>query len=63
MQDLVSAINIPDVDVWQLLFEQPKEFSRHKNIYINHATSAAYSFENVKQQAIKFGSILLSRWS
>ncbi|THY56432.1 acetyl-CoA synthetase-like protein [Aureobasidium pullulans] len=46
MQDPVSAINIPDVDVWQLLFEQPKEFSRHKNIYINHATSAAYSFEN-----------------
>ncbi|THW11078.1 hypothetical protein D6C98_05276 [Aureobasidium pullulans] len=31
MQDPVSAINIPDVDVWQLLFEQPKEFSRHKS--------------------------------
>ncbi|KAI5194233.1 acetyl-CoA synthetase-like protein [Aureobasidium subglaciale] len=57
------TLEIPDVDIWQLRFEQPKTFSEEKKIYVDHATTAAYSFGDVRKQATKLGSILSSRWN
>jgi hypothetical protein len=34
MGNLSNAIDIPDVDLWDFLFEQPKEFSEDKSIAI-----------------------------
>ncbi|KAH0174259.1 hypothetical protein KCU67_g864, partial [Aureobasidium melanogenum] len=63
MGGLSNAIDIPGVDLWDFLFEQPKEFSEDKKIYIDYKTSAVYSYKDVKQQATKFGSLLSSKWS
>lgn len=39
MGDFSNAIDIPDVDLWDFLFEQPKEFSEDKSIAITMQSS------------------------
>ncbi|KAJ5260566.1 hypothetical protein N7478_012171 [Penicillium angulare] len=59
------AINIPQVDLWGLMFETDKEerFPHDKVIYRDAITRRSYTYAGVRDAAISFGSGLITSWS
>ncbi|KAL9099562.1 MAG: hypothetical protein Q9163_004955 [Psora crenata] len=56
-------IDIPNVDIWTLLFEnRNKVFPDDQLIYVDADTSRAYTFAQIKSTAIEFGKGLKSVW-
>ncbi|KAJ5112880.1 hypothetical protein N7456_001414 [Penicillium angulare] len=59
------AINIPQVDLWGLMFEIEKKekFPHDKVIYRDAITRRSYTYAGVKDAAMSFGYALISSWS
>ncbi|KAH8595527.1 hypothetical protein B0O99DRAFT_511830 [Bisporella sp. PMI_857] len=57
-----APVVIPDIDIWQLLFEIEVPFPKDKVIYIDPQTKNEYTFAEVKETAIGFGEALRTRW-
>ncbi|RFU34225.1 hypothetical protein B7463_g2188, partial [Scytalidium lignicola] len=58
------SINIPDIDLWQLLFTRDnKGFSDQKELFIDDATKRSYNYAQIKPATIAFGRELKSRYS
>ncbi|KAI4241871.1 MAG: hypothetical protein L6R40_004270 [Gallowayella cf. fulva] len=57
------SIDIPDVDVWGLLFERKdRPFPDDKVIYLDPDTHRSYTYAQVRNAAIDFGKGLKSVW-
>ncbi|KAJ5112566.1 hypothetical protein N7532_000611 [Penicillium argentinense] len=57
-------INIPDVDLWGLMFENEREekFPVDKTIYRDAITNRQYTYSGLRDAAIAFGQGLRSAW-
>ncbi|EXJ89381.1 hypothetical protein A1O3_02448 [Capronia epimyces CBS 606.96] len=55
-------IHIPNVDLWGLMFEQPREFADSQVIYRSVDFSRQYTWADVKEAATAFGSGLRNLW-
>ncbi|KAI1823603.1 hypothetical protein F4861DRAFT_311204 [Xylaria intraflava] len=63
VQSSYEEIDIPDVDLWTLLFERnDKQWPDDKEIYIDADTKRSYTWLQVKNTAIEFGRGLRSQW-
>ncbi|WEW60033.1 hypothetical protein PRK78_005516 [Emydomyces testavorans] len=57
-------IDIPDVDIWTLLFNRSgREFPDDKIIYQDAETGRSYTFEQVRSTALDFGKGLKANWA
>ncbi|KIW24512.1 uncharacterized protein PV07_10223 [Cladophialophora immunda] len=55
-------IQIPNVDLWGLMFEQPREFPDSQVIYRSVDSSRHYTWADVKEAATAFGGGLRNLW-
>ncbi|PPJ58103.1 hypothetical protein CBER1_05278 [Cercospora berteroae] len=56
-------INIPDVGLWDFLFERKdRDFPDDKVIYVDPTTTRSYTYAQTKQTAIDFGKGLKGLW-
>ncbi|KAI9742279.1 MAG: hypothetical protein M1818_004179 [Claussenomyces sp. TS43310] len=60
----VSQVEIPNVDIWEFLFERKhKPFSDDQIIYTCPLNHRRYSYADVRRTAEQFGAGLRSRWA
>ncbi|KAI1107536.1 acetyl-CoA synthetase-like protein [Jackrogersella minutella] len=60
---LHADIQIPNVDLWQLIFERKdRPFADDKEIYVDPDTSRSYTWAQAKSTALEFGKGLKSQW-
>ncbi|KAK3635330.1 hypothetical protein LTR56_014755 [Elasticomyces elasticus] len=57
------SCDIPTVDLWNFMFESPRDFPEDKVIYRALDDSRRYTFAEVKSTAIAFGNALLDGWN
>ncbi|KIW78388.1 hypothetical protein Z517_08223 [Fonsecaea pedrosoi CBS 271.37] len=55
-------IEIPNVDLWGLMFEQPRDFPDSQVIYRSVDSSRHYTWADVKEAATAFGGGLRNLW-
>lgn len=56
-------VEIPNVDMWSFMFDQPRQFSDDQIIYRSAITpQRAYTFSDVKALATQFGTGLQNLW-
>ncbi|KIX92668.1 uncharacterized protein Z520_11697 [Fonsecaea multimorphosa CBS 102226] len=55
-------IQIPNVDLWGLMFEQPRDFPDTQVIYRSVDSSRHYTWADVKEAATEFGGGLRNLW-
>ncbi|KAH0843997.1 putative 4-coumarate--CoA ligase 1 [Fonsecaea pedrosoi] len=55
-------IEIPNVDLWGLMFEQPRDFPGSQVIYRSVDSSRHYTWADVKEAATAFGGGLRNLW-
>ncbi|KIW95995.1 uncharacterized protein Z519_03061 [Cladophialophora bantiana CBS 173.52] len=55
-------IQIPNVDLWGLMFEQPRDFPDSQVIYRSVDSSRHYTWTDVKEAATAFGGGLRNLW-
>lgn len=62
-ESLYPKIDIPNVDIWSLLFEnKDRPYPDNKVIYKDAETGRSYTYAQVKGAAIEFGKGLKSVW-
>ncbi|KAL2074478.1 hypothetical protein VTL71DRAFT_8256 [Oculimacula yallundae] len=57
------AIEIPEVDLWNFIFEGKRSFPDNQVVFVDAKTSRQYTFQEVKNTAIAFGHALRSQWN
>ncbi|KAI0176184.1 acetyl-CoA synthetase-like protein [Hypoxylon sp. FL1284] len=63
IQSFHEPLQIPDLDLWQLLFEQPDRlFPENKVIYTDPDTKRSYTWAQTRDTALEFGKGLQSQW-
>ncbi|KAH6671047.1 hypothetical protein B0J14DRAFT_544006 [Halenospora varia] len=56
-------LNIPNVDVWTLLFERKdREYPDDKVIYVDPDSNRSYTYAQVRSAALDFGKALKANW-
>ncbi|KAK5056546.1 hypothetical protein LTR84_012077 [Exophiala bonariae] len=55
-------IEIPNVDLWGLMFDQPREFPDSQVIYRAVNSDRSYTWQDVKEAAAAFGAGLRNLW-
>ncbi|KAH7360484.1 hypothetical protein BKA65DRAFT_577222 [Rhexocercosporidium sp. MPI-PUGE-AT-0058] len=54
---------IPEIDVWNFIFEGERSFPDNKVVYVDAKTSRQYTFQEVKDTATAFGHALRTKWN
>ncbi|EXJ95302.1 hypothetical protein A1O1_00422 [Capronia coronata CBS 617.96] len=57
-----ADIHIPNVDLWGLMFEQPRDFSDSQVIYRSVDATRQYTWKDVREAATAFGGGLRNLW-
>ncbi|CZS93350.1 hypothetical protein WAI453_000964 [Rhynchosporium graminicola] len=62
-ESLFPPMDIPEVDLWDFIFEGKRTFPDHQVVFVDAKTSRQYTFQEVKNTAIAFGKALRSKWN
>ncbi|KMU76650.1 LOW QUALITY PROTEIN: 4-coumarate-CoA ligase [Coccidioides immitis RMSCC 3703] len=62
-KSLYPTVDIPNVDIWTLLFNRKdRQFPDNKIIYQDAETGRSYTYEQVRSTALEFGTGLKANW-
>ncbi|PVH85077.1 acetyl-CoA synthetase-like protein [Cadophora sp. DSE1049] len=56
-------IKIPEIDIWDFIFEGKRPFSDDQVVFVDAKTSRQYTLQDVKDTAIAFGHALRTKWN
>ncbi|EKD21135.1 uncharacterized protein L3040_000829 [Drepanopeziza brunnea f. sp. 'multigermtubi'] len=60
---LFPSIEIPEVDLWEFMFEGERSFPDNKVVYVDGITSRQYTFQDVRETAVAFGQAIRTKWN